>query len=145
MRDRYISESEVTSIFETALKNGEFAVFYQPVVNAQTGKIVSAEALVRWRYKGVDLYFPGTFIPALEKNGQISQLDFFVMKEVRRFQEQRHLAGKRIVPVSINLSWMDFYDTEMINWVLRDIEKSFIFVHFCIRNGAGLFKICFFI
>ena len=48
MQDTYVDEMEICSEFEDGIAKQEFQVFYQPVVDAKTGKIASAEALVRW-------------------------------------------------------------------------------------------------
>ena len=53
--------------FESALKNHEFIVFYQPKVDIDTEKVVGAEALVRWYKDGTSLISPGEFIPVLKE------------------------------------------------------------------------------
>lgn len=122
MREAYLSKSNAASVACQALDNNEFCVYYQPIFDAKTGKIASAEALVRWIRPGVGMISPGLFIPALEENGYISLVDRFVARNVRQFQQARLAKGKKYVPVSINLSWIDFYDESMMNSVMEDIE-----------------------
>lgn len=122
MRKKYVEEKALHNEIENALKNNEFAVFYQPIMDAVTGKISSAEALVRWIHPERGIISPGLFIPALEESGKISELDLFVEKFTKDFLENRHAQGKKIVPVDINLSWMDFYDNKMIDVILEDIK-----------------------
>ena len=122
MKESYIDQAEVCSEFENGIQNEEFQVYFQPIVNAQTGKIASAEALVRWQHPKKGLISPGVFIPALEKDGYISRLDGYVLEKVSRFQEERNDAGLPVVPVSVNLSWMDFYDETLMNRVKRTSE-----------------------
>ena len=124
MSDAYIDKTELLSMIDSALQRKEFVVYYQPVVDAGTGKTVSAEALVRWIHPQRGIISPGVFIPALEESGRISQLDLYVAKEVLEFQTKRLQAGKVVVPVSVNLSWMDFYDTSMVEWLRREMDSE---------------------
>lgn len=56
-------------------------------------------------------------IPALEESGHISELDLYVLDSVNEFQKKRYQSDKITVPVSTNLSWMDFYDETIMNWL----------------------------
>ena len=124
MQDIYVDEMDICSEFEDGIAKQEFQVFYQPVVDARTGKIVSAEALVRWLHEQKGFISPGHFIPALEKGGYISQLDRYMIEKVTGCLNQRRTEGKRFVPVSVNLSWMDFYDENMLEWIVRGLKKN---------------------
>ena len=86
---------------------GEFTFYLQPKVDAFTGKIVSAEALMRWIHKG-ELISPGTFIPALESSGFIYKLDRFIWEEICKWQRAGLDAGRPVLPVSVNVSRVDF-------------------------------------
>lgn len=92
--------------------------------DAYTGELASAEALIRWNYPQHGLLSPGIFIPVLEESGHISQVDHFVLDEVRRFYEKRRNEGKHIVPISINLSWMDFYDSDMMGTIFESLQHD---------------------
>lgn len=122
MQDTYVDEMEICSEFEEGIEKQEFQVFYQPVVDAKTGKIVSAEALVRWFHEQKGFISPGQFIPALEKGGYISELDRYMIGKVAGCLTQRREEKSRIVPVSVNLSWMDFYDENMLDWIVTGLK-----------------------
>lgn len=124
MAQHYVNAAMVTSEFETSLENDEFKVYYQPVMEAATGKVASAEALIRWEHPERGLVRPDLFIPALEKDGYISRLDLFVDIQVRSLLKRWKAQGLPTVPVSVNLSWMDFYDAEMIRFILDRIESD---------------------
>lgn len=124
MKDTYVEEMEICSEFEEGIEKQEFQVFYQPVVDAKTGKIVSAEALVRWFHEQKGFISPGQFIPALEKGGYISELDRYMIEKVTGCLDKRRAEKKRFVPVSVNLSWMDFYDENMLEWIVRGLKKT---------------------
>ena len=122
MKEAYLSKTNAVSVVNHALENGEFCVYYQPIYDAKTGKLASAEALVRWMKPGVGMVSPGLFVPALEENGYISLVDRFVARSVREFQQERMRKGAPTVPVSVNLSWIDFYDEITMNSVMEDIS-----------------------
>lgn len=123
MRRFYMDQAELMSEYETAIQGGEFKVFYQPVVEAATGNLVSAEALVRWVHPQRGMVSPAVFIPALESSGQISKLDWYVADHVYQTFLKSYEDGTPMVPVSVNLSWMDFYDDGMMDRLL-DIFKN---------------------
>ena len=119
MKNAYIDKAELAGELDEGIAQGQFKVFYQPVVDAKTGKITAAESLIRWFHPEKGFISPGIFIPALEESGHISELDMYVLKTVNEFQKKRYQSDERTVPVSTNLSWMDFYDEKIMNW-LRD-------------------------
>ena len=67
---------------------------------------------------------PGIFVPALEDSGRISQMDLFVERSVLSFMEERYKKGQFIVPVSMNMSQMDFFDKDMMASVLLDVSNT---------------------
>lgn len=107
-----------------ALEKHEFQVYYQPVYDAFSGEIASAEALVRWKKADGEMVSPGIFVPALEDSGRISQMDLFVERSVLSFMEERYKKGQFIVPVSMNMSQMDFFDKDMMASVLLDVSNT---------------------
>jgi diguanylate cyclase (GGDEF)-like protein len=110
MKNTYIDKATLAGELEEGIAKGQFKVYFQPVVDAKTGKIASAESLIRWFHPKKGFISPGVFIPALEDSGHISELDLYVLDSVNKFQKKRYQSDKITVPVSINLSWMDFYD-----------------------------------
>lgn len=124
MAENYVNAAMVTSDFENSLENNEFKVYYQPVMEAATGKIASAEALIRWIHPKRGFVRPDLFIPVLEKDGYISKLDLFVDLKVHSVVKEWKKQGLPTVPVSVNLSWMDFYDADMIRFILDRLESN---------------------
>ena len=117
MKNTYIDKATLAGELEEGIAKGQFKVYFQPVVDAKTGKIASAESLIRWFYPEKGFISPGVFIPALEESGHISELDLYVLDSVNEFQKKRYQSDKITVPVSTNLSWMDFYDETIMNWL----------------------------
>lgn len=124
MRNAYIDRTEALADLNRALDNHEFEIYYQPVFHATTQKIVSAEALIRWNHPEKGFISPAVFIPAFEEGGHISKVDLFVAKEVQHFIEERYANHKFLVPISINLSWMDFYDKNMMQTILNSLRGN---------------------
>lgn len=121
MQTEYDENSRVMINLEQAIGKQEFCVFYQPVYDAKTEEIVSAEALVRWIPDKKKPVLPGRFIPVLENSGHITKLDAFVNKTVQEVLEKRHQEGKKILPVAVNLSRMDLMDNNIMNRIQRNV------------------------
>lgn len=122
VKTAYIDRAEIALELSQSIDNDEFEVYYQPIMDTNTGEIASAEALVRWIHPEKGMVSPGIFIPVLEKNGDISKLDLHVVEMVYQFQKKRWDAGKVIVPISINLSGVDFYDKKMMKRIFTLLE-----------------------
>jgi EAL domain-containing protein (putative c-di-GMP-specific phosphodiesterase class I)/GGDEF domain-containing protein len=123
MMHSYVSQQVLVGDLRNALDTGEIIPYFQPVVDAGTGKVVSAECLVRWNHHDLGMVSPGLFIPALENSGKVAMVDFCMLQKVVAFQEEQMNSGQAFVPVSVNLSRMDFYDTEVIQNVLLALEQ----------------------
>ena len=124
MKTEYGQKNLALLNLEKALEQEEFVVCYQPVVDGQTGEIVSAEALVRWNSSGAEPMVPSVFVPELEDSGYITKLDTYIDQTVHRFQEERYRQGKRMVPVAVNLSRMDLMDGRMTERIFTEIQET---------------------
>lgn len=124
MKTEYGQKNLALLNLEKALEQEEFVVCYQPVVDGQTGEIVSAEALVRWNSSGAEPMVPSVFVPELEDSGYITKLDTYIDQTVHRFQEERYCREKRMVPVAVNLSRMDLMDGRMTERIFTEIQET---------------------
>ena len=122
--DEMLSEQLVDD-FGTAIREKQFAVYFQPKfdVRRETPVLCSAEALVRWKHPTLGMVSPGRFIPLFEKNGLIQALDLYVWKETAaKIKEWKERLGVSL-PVSVNVSRVDLYDpalTETLSLIVRD-------------------------
>ena len=123
MQVAYIDKAKLAGELQEGIAKEQFKVYYQPVIDTKTGKIASAEALIRWIHPDKGFISPALFIPALEENGHISELDFYVLKKVWQFINDRCENNKFVVPISVNLSWMDFYDEIMMQKILKEMDR----------------------
>ena len=108
MRRTQLREHQIVESMEESMRNREFQVYYQPKHEMEFDRIGGAEALVRWIHPQMGFISPGDFIPLFEKNGFVTQLDFYVWEEVCRELKRCRDVGLPVVPVSVNVSRMDF-------------------------------------
>lgn len=111
MRQTMLMEKQIENDMVEALETGQFRLFIQPKVNMENGEIIGGEALVRWHHPVNGIIGPGQFIPVLEKNGFIINVDIYVWNEVFKFVGNRLKQGKKVVPISINISRLHVYDS----------------------------------
>jgi predicted signal transduction protein with EAL and GGDEF domain len=91
-----------------ALENREFVLHYQPKVELRTGRIVGAEALVRWQHPDEGLLFPGSFIPIAEESGLIVPIGEFILLEACRQTCAWQEMGLPPLTISVNVSARQF-------------------------------------
>ena len=106
-----------------AEQRGEFCLHFQPVVEAASGSIVAAEALLRWRNPLLGDVPPGRFIPAAEDTGLIVPLGAWAFRSALRTLAGWQAAGTPVVPVSVNVSAVQFQRVEFADEIeagLRD-------------------------
>ena len=105
-------------VFPQALQNEEFKVFYQPKIDIETGELAGAEALCRW-FKDGKIVPPLEFIPILEQNTDICQLDFYMLdhvcRDIRRWLDE----GKKVVRISVNLSRKHMMDVDLLEHIIN--------------------------
>lgn len=122
MVDEMITEKDILTAFRSGIKNEEFKVFYQPKVNITTGKLCGAEALIRWVKDG-EIIPPFKFIPVLEKDGSITQLDMYVLdhvcQDIQKWKEQ----GISTVRISSNFSRLHLQNKKFADNIIRTIES----------------------
>ena len=123
MYEKLEIESELEVDMVASLRNGEFIAYYQPKYDLKTGKIVGAEALVRWNHKDRGLISPGVFVPLFERNGFINYVDFAVYEQAMRMIKKRILNNEPIVPVSMNVSRRHIADKDFADKLDELVKK----------------------
>lgn len=109
---------------DEALEKGYIKVYYQPIIRSLTGNICVWEALVRWIDPKRGVFYPDEFISVLEEYRLIHKVDCYVIEKViAKFSEMKRDGLKAAVPVSVNLSRIDFETIDLISYVGSLIEK----------------------
>ncbi|MGI6212722.1 MAG: EAL domain-containing protein [Anaerovoracaceae bacterium] len=103
-----------------AIRKKQIKVYFQPVIRTITGDVCSFEALTRWISPWYGFLSPGDFIPILEESHQIHKLDNYVVHEICRMLREEEDAGRPAVPISFNLSGLDF----LLSDPFEEIEKA---------------------
>jgi diguanylate cyclase (GGDEF)-like protein/PAS domain S-box-containing protein len=107
-----------------ALEREEFVIHYQPMVEIATGRVVGAEALVRWEDPEMGLVPPEEFIPIAEETQLIVPLGAWVLRTAITQMKQWHDAGHSWLRVAVNLSPRQFQDRELVTVVERILAET---------------------
>ena len=103
---------------DEALKEGYIQVYYQPIVRSYTGDVCGWEALVRWIDPARGVVYPNEFISVLEEYRLIYKLDAYVIEQViKNIATQSKAGSPGAVPVSINLSRIDFEALDIVPYI----------------------------
>ena len=115
---------QIKTSLRDALEREEFQVYYQPQVNVQTGKIMSAEALVRWLHPEKGLISPAEFIPSAEATGFIVELGEWVLQTACRQMQVWKNAGFSGLRVAVNLSPRQFHQPDLSSRVAQILAET---------------------
>ncbi|WP_033709715.1 GGDEF domain-containing phosphodiesterase [Bacillus mycoides] len=105
-----------------ALENDELFLLYQPQVDSKTGKVIGAEALIRWQHPGLGLISPFEFIPIAEETSQIIPVGKWILQEACRQLKKWHSAGYANLKMGINLSAIEFEQKDFVQTIKSTIE-----------------------
>lgn len=120
---QYYSEAMTAHVFEHlslennlrhALERNEFILYYQPQVDARSGKIFGVEALLRWQHPELGMVMPNNFISLLEETGLIEPVGIWVLETACKQSRQWHQSGMGFVHMSVNLSSRQFNNNHFI-------------------------------
>ncbi|MBE3555384.1 MAG: EAL domain-containing protein, partial [Thermicanus sp.] len=118
--ERIILENDL----HKGLEQGEFEVYYQPKVEAESGKMTGLEALLRWHHPKRGVVNPGEFIPLAEETGLILPLGEFVLREVCRQGVQWLKKGYPPLTISVNLSTRQFMHSNLVSFIQQLLKET---------------------
>jgi diguanylate cyclase (GGDEF)-like protein len=119
-----IETLHLISGIRSALAKGEFELHYQPQYELKSGRIVGAEALIRWRHPDLGLILPARFIPVAERSGLIHKIGAWVLNEACRQAKQWQEAGLVQLTVAVNLSPIQFRRDDIERDVINALAAS---------------------
>lgn len=122
-RDRLLEEEEIEKSMNEALKNNEFQVYLQPKYMAKEEIISGAEALVRWHSTNGMPVSPCNFIPLFEKNGFITELDYYMLKKVCQLLRSWLDKGYVPLPISVNISRLHFANAHLAEIIAELVDS----------------------
>jgi EAL domain-containing protein (putative c-di-GMP-specific phosphodiesterase class I)/CheY-like chemotaxis protein len=107
-----------------ALEQNQLSVHYQPLVDVETGRLSSLEALVRWTHPTKGMIPPTRFIPVAEDSGLIMAVGELVLRTVCTQIRQWQDAGVQVVPVAVNLSAVQLRDQDVVELVRGILRQT---------------------
>lgn len=125
LKNELYSRRHIEAHMLEALENDEFKVYYQPKVNVADGRVVGAEALVRWIRPDGEIISPGRFVPLFEENGFITDMDFAIYRHVAEDVRKWLGMGIEIPLISLNVSRQHIKDegfTEKFNSLMDGLS-----------------------
>ncbi|MBR3141602.1 MAG: EAL domain-containing protein [Clostridiales bacterium] len=121
LRQEILWNQEISSQLDDAIKNRELRPYLQPIADRE-GNIVGCEALVRWIHKDYGFLPPFKFIPSLEKNGMIAEVDKYMWRCACEILSDWKKRGWDIF-VSVNISPKDFYYLDVPKYIKELVEE----------------------
>jgi diguanylate cyclase (GGDEF)-like protein/PAS domain S-box-containing protein len=115
---------ELENSLRHALERDEFRVYYQPRIDVASGRIIGAEALIRWDCPGKGIIPPDSFISIAEETGLIIPIGQWILQEACRQNSAWQRAGLPPISVSVNLSPIQFRHTGLVASVAAALQQS---------------------
>ncbi len=122
MNERVAEKLTLENQLRQALDNGEFVLHYQPKVNLMSGKLTSAEALIRWNDPRTGLVPPGRFIPILEETGLIFEVGRWALRQAIADYLRWRAAGLAAVRIAVNVSPLQLRNRSFVDEIKRKIS-----------------------
>lgn len=116
MQREVVERLSLTNELRNALPRRELEVYYQPILELNTRRIVKAEALLRWKHPTLGMVSPAKFIPLAEESGLIHEIGEWVFRETLARIREWHERFGEIIQVSVNKSPAQFERQEAISW-----------------------------
>lgn len=126
MMDNLMNQRKIEQSMEQALADEQFRVYYQPKHDVVTGRIIGAEALIRWIHPELGFLSPGEFIPLFEKNGFIKETDLYVWRRTAKNLRRWIDSGLSVVPISVNASRRVFFESDFLEKLMDAVYDNSI-------------------
>jgi len=124
LNERAIERLTLEHALRHALASGEFSLEYQPQVEIATGRVLRAEALLRWHSAELGVVPPSIFIPAAESTGEIVRIGAWVLESACREAKRWERYGDRAPALAVNVSAVQFRDPGFLDTVSKALAES---------------------
>lgn len=124
MHDQLLLEALILDHVHEAVENHEFQLYLQPKVDILTRQLIGAEALVRWQHPTLGWITPDRFIPLLEKNGYIYEVDQYIWREACKILATLKSDFDFSIPISVNAARGDLYQKDFLQ-VLQNLISDY--------------------
>jgi diguanylate cyclase (GGDEF)-like protein len=124
MNDIMIRRLEIEGQMHGALERDEFEVYYQPQLDVKSGRLVGAEALLRWHNKALGSVTPDEFIPIAEQTGLIVSIGKYVIEQALKFLSEWQTIHQQEYTIAVNLSPRQFRDKELISFIRESLDRT---------------------
>lgn len=126
-----------------AIQNNELFIHFQPRVNTNSGKMVGAEALIRWNHPVWGYISPVEFIPIAEESGFINEIGDWIFEQVCQFLKETQDKGLPIIPISINQSAKIFLKKDWLSTIIKVLKETKVppsLIEFEITESAFIYN-----
>lgn len=124
MHEQVLNHHRMSNDIKVAIKHNKFQVYYQPVIELKTQRIVGAEALIRWEHPIKGFISPEEFIPIAEDINLISEIGMFVLQKACQFMANLNKKLQQPLHIAINFSNQQFIHESCVENSLRIIDES---------------------
>jgi len=121
---KFLDLIELDNYMHHALENDEFVLHYQPQVDVSTGRIVGAEALIRWNNPSLGMISPAKFIPLAEENGLIIPIGDWVLRTACRQNMKWMNQGYDPIYISVNISALQIAQGDFIEKIVQILKET---------------------
>ena len=124
MNVRAVERQVIEAHLRTALEGNEFVLFYQPKIDLGSGRISSAEALLRWRHPDLGMLEPARFVPVAEACGLIVPIGRWVLRQACTQAKSWENSGYKLTSVAVNISALEFRRKDFVDSVRTALTES---------------------
>lgn len=124
VHDKIIKSAAIENELVKAIENHELVLYYQPKIHLGNGTLIGMEALIRWVRPDGTVVPPSEFIPVAESSLLITKISDFVLYEACRQNKAWQDMGLPPITVSINLTAVDFYQTDVKESIIRALDAT---------------------
>lgn len=129
MSERVAAQLMLENSLQKAISNNELHLFYQPKVSINTGKIIGAEALIRWMHPQWGMMMPDRFIKVAEESGLIKGIGLWVLREACTQNKKWQAAGLPEIPIAINVSVVELHHANFMQEVVKVLLQTGLHPH----------------